>query len=211
MFNISPAAKPSTQFRIFSPFDQDAWRDSTQTAPSPKYKNCFESGSWRWNLFEEKTKSRRLFRPDFVNKNNSQSRSTKGKDPNGRFTLNLCRRGTVVHLWKTPLNEFSLSNKPLWELTGNYSWTWQFRSRNRPRECFWIVPTYDGQTFQNLKQYFSRNKMWNELSKAFQFPIRDFIFDSSEHLKESFDSKLLNTILPLLNPLISTLHKPDDS
>ena len=154
MFNISPAAKPSTQFRIFSPFDQDAWRDSTQTAPSPKYKNCFESGSWRWNLFEEKTKPRRLFRPEFIDKNNSQSCTTKGETPN---------------------------------LDGGV-----------------IVESY-------LEKYFSRNKMWNELSKAFQFPIRDFIFDSSEHLKESFDSKLLNTILPLLNPLISTLHKPDYS
>ena len=91
MFNISPTAKPSIEFCIFSSFAQDAWRDSTQTTPSPKYKNCFESGSWCWNLFKEKTKSRRLFRPDFVNKNNSQSRSTKGKDPNWRFSI-ICRQ-----------------------------------------------------------------------------------------------------------------------
>ena len=79
MSNISPAAKPSTKFCIFSPFNQDAWRDSTQTSPSSKYKNCFQSGSWRWYLFEEKTKPRRLFRPNFINKNNSQSCSAKGR------------------------------------------------------------------------------------------------------------------------------------
>ena len=80
MFNISPTAKPSIEFCIFSPFAQDAWRDSTQTTPSPKYKNCFESGSWCWNLFKEKTKSRRLFGSDFINKDNSQPRSSKGKN-----------------------------------------------------------------------------------------------------------------------------------